>query len=67
MTPTMTPDVAVTRRGMGITIAVTALETKGRPLEAIRIYWENGGSWTPRDAAPPPRVARRRSESVPAR
>jgi sugar porter (SP) family MFS transporter len=48
-------------------IAWMAPETKGRPLEAIRIYWENGGSWTPRDAAPPPRAARRRSESVPAR
>ena len=22
-----------------------APETKGRPLEAIRAYWENGGSW----------------------
>jgi sugar porter (SP) family MFS transporter len=24
-----------------------APETKGRPLEAIRIYWENGGRWPP--------------------
>jgi len=24
-----------------------APETKGRPLEAIRIYWENGGQWPP--------------------
>jgi hypothetical protein len=22
-----------------------APETRGRPLEDIRIYWENGGSW----------------------
>jgi alkanesulfonate monooxygenase SsuD/methylene tetrahydromethanopterin reductase-like flavin-dependent oxidoreductase (luciferase family) len=22
-----------------------APETKGRPLEAIRSYWENGGRW----------------------
>jgi MFS family permease len=26
-------------------IAAMAPETKGRPLEAIRLYWENGGSW----------------------
>ena len=26
-------------------IAVMAPETKGRPLEAIRGYWENGGRW----------------------
>jgi SP family arabinose:H+ symporter-like MFS transporter len=24
-----------------------APETRGRPLEAIRIYWENGGHWPP--------------------
>jgi sugar porter (SP) family MFS transporter len=24
-----------------------APETKGRPLEAIRVYWENGGRWPP--------------------
>jgi MFS transporter, SP family, arabinose:H+ symporter len=28
---------------------VLAPETKGRPLEAIRLYWENGGRW-PSDA-----------------
>ncbi len=22
-----------------------APETKGRPLEAIRVYWENGAKW----------------------
>jgi sugar porter (SP) family MFS transporter len=47
-------------------IAWMAPETKGRPLEAIRIYWENGGSWT----AKPDAVSRggqRRHESVPAR
>jgi MFS transporter, SP family, arabinose:H+ symporter len=26
-------------------IAWMAPETKGRPLEAIRVYWENGGHW----------------------
>lgn len=26
-------------------IGVFAPETKGRPLEAIRVYWENGGRW----------------------
>jgi MFS family permease len=26
-------------------IAALAPETKGRPLEAIRVYWENGGRW----------------------
>jgi MFS transporter, SP family, arabinose:H+ symporter len=30
-------------------IATLAPETKGRPLEAIRIYWENGGSWPPEE------------------
>ncbi len=31
-------------------IAAMAPETKGRPLEAIRVYWENGGHWpTERD------------------
>lgn len=29
-----------------------APETKGRPLEAIRFYWENGGRWPEDDAAP---------------
>jgi MFS family permease len=28
-------------------IAWMAPETKGRPLEAIRVYWENGGRWPP--------------------
>jgi SP family galactose:H+ symporter-like MFS transporter len=31
-------------------VAALAPETKGRPLEAIRTYWENGGHW-PADAA----------------
>ncbi len=26
-------------------VLVFAPETRGRPLEAIRLYWENGGSW----------------------
>src|SRR4051795_4680660 len=28
-----------------------APETKGRPLEAIRFYWENGGSWPEQEPA----------------
>jgi hypothetical protein len=28
-----------------VLIFVMAPETKGRPLEAIRVYWENGGKW----------------------
>jgi sugar porter (SP) family MFS transporter len=28
-------------------IALMAPETKGRPLEAIRVYWENGAKWPP--------------------
>jgi len=30
-------------------IGVLAPETKGRPLEAIRVYWENGGHWPPEE------------------
>jgi len=29
-----------------------APETRGRPLEAIRAYWENGGRWPEGDAMP---------------
>ena len=32
-------------------VFVLAPETKGRPLEAIRLYWENGGRWAGKDAA----------------
>jgi MFS transporter, SP family, arabinose:H+ symporter len=36
-----------------------APETKGRPLEAIRFYWENGGRWPAEETIParPDRVA----------
>lgn len=30
-----------------IFVFAMAPETKGRPLEAIRVYWENGGRWPP--------------------
>lgn len=32
-----------------------APETSGRPLEDIRLYWENGGHWPAEDAAGSPR------------
>ncbi|MBV9808284.1 MAG: hypothetical protein JO286_13920 [Solirubrobacterales bacterium] len=41
-----------------------APETKGRPLEAIRVYWENGGSWTPKHQTPGRRGADRQPGSV---
>jgi hypothetical protein len=38
---------------------VLAPETKGRPLEAIRLYWENGGRWpTETEVAREPRFTR---------
>jgi len=30
-------------------VFIMAPETMGRPLEAIRVYWENGGHWPPED------------------
>jgi sugar porter (SP) family MFS transporter len=39
-------------------IAALAPETKGRPLEAIRLYWENGGSWPDDSSAADGRFAR---------
>jgi sugar porter (SP) family MFS transporter len=39
-------------------VFVLAPETKGRPLEAIRMYWENGGRW-PDDAVYPADAASR--------
>src|SRR3954470_5088056 len=35
-----------------------APETKGRPLEAIRAYWENGGRWPAEGADAAPRFTR---------
>ncbi len=32
-------------------VFVLAPETKGRPLESIRLYWENGGRWVGREKA----------------
>jgi MFS transporter, SP family, arabinose:H+ symporter len=40
-------------------IAAMAPETKGRPLEAIRVYWENGGRW-PSEKATRERLERSR-------
>jgi MFS transporter, SP family, galactose:H+ symporter len=48
-------------------IAWMAPETKGRPLEAIRVYWENGGRWTPEPGTPARREPDQRRESVVAR
>jgi len=39
-----------------------APETKGRPLESVRDYWENGGRW-PAETAPSPAVGRDRADS----
>ncbi len=43
-------------------IAGMAPETKGRPLEAIRIYWENGGHWPPEEETLAALDQRRREE-----
>jgi predicted ATPase len=34
-------------------VAKLAPETKGRPLETIRRYWENGASWSGVEATEP--------------
>jgi len=39
-------------------IFAMAPETKGRPLEAIRVYWENGGRWPDAPARAPRRGPR---------
>jgi sugar porter (SP) family MFS transporter len=39
-----------------------APETKGRPLEAIRAYWENGGRWPAEDGVPATATAGARDE-----
>src|SRR3954453_23511541 len=44
-------------------VARLAPETKGRPLEAIRAYWENGGRW-PAETERPSRFVRAESERV---
>jgi sugar porter (SP) family MFS transporter len=41
-----------------------APETKGRPLEAIRAYWENGGRWPEPEAAQPSRFVREREPTT---
>jgi hypothetical protein len=43
-----------------------APETKGRPLEAIRAYWENGGRWPEPATAAAGRDARFTREGAPA-
>jgi MFS transporter, SP family, galactose:H+ symporter len=45
-------------------IAALAPETKGRPLEAIRVYWENGGRWP--DASDGGRFTRGSADVTPA-
>jgi SP family arabinose:H+ symporter-like MFS transporter len=42
-----------------------APETKGRPLEAIRAYWENDGRWPEPGAAEPSRFVRDAPERAP--
>ncbi len=46
-------------------IAIWAPETKGRPLEAIRIYWENGGRWPPEEETLAALDRQRREEREP--
>jgi SP family arabinose:H+ symporter-like MFS transporter len=45
-------------------IAAMAPETKGKPLEAIRVYWENGGKWPPEDETAALLERRRREEQL---
>ena len=40
-----------------------APETQGRPLEAIRAYWENGGRW-PEESGQPHRFVRPTATTV---
>ncbi len=47
-------------------IAALAPETKGRPLEAIRVYWENGGHWPPEEETRAMLDEDRREERTPA-
>jgi len=48
-------------------IAAMAPETKGRPLEAIRVYWENGGHRPSDEDTLELRERRRRAERTPGR
>lgn len=45
-------------------IAAMAPETKGRPLEAIRVYWENGAKWPSKEETVAILERRRREERV---
>jgi MFS family permease len=47
-----------------IFVYAMAPETKGKPLEAIRVYWENGGHWPPEDETAEQVDALRREERL---
>ena len=47
-----------------IFVFAMAPETKGKPLEAIRVYWENGGHWPPEDETAERVDALRREERL---
>jgi sugar porter (SP) family MFS transporter len=45
-------------------ILAMAPETKGRPLEAIRVYWENGAKWPSKEETVAILEAKRREEAA---